>query len=131
MNKLIDWFARNSVAANLLMVFIILAGMNGIVNRLPVEVFPDFEADEVEVRVTYRGATPEQVEEFIIDPIEKSIGDLVGIEEIQSTASEGRGSVNIEVDNDHDPRELLNDIKNRVDGITTFPPSIEPPVVRL
>jgi len=131
MNKLIDWFARNSVAANLLMVFIILAGINGIVNRLPVEVFPDFEADEVEVRVTYRGATPEQVEEFIIDPIEKSIGDLVGIEEIQSTASEGRGSVNIEVDNDHDPRELLNDIKNRVDGITTFPPSIEPPVVRL
>jgi multidrug efflux pump subunit AcrB len=131
MNALIAWFARNGVAANLLMVFILLAGANGIVNRLPVEVFPDLGSNEVEVRVTYRGATPEQVEEFIIDPIEKSIGDLVGIEQIRSTASEGRGSVDIEVDQDHDPRALLDDIKNRVDGITTFPESIEPPVVRL
>ena len=54
MNSMIAWFARNSVAANLLMVFIILMGANGIVNRLPVEVFPDFNPDEVQIRVTYR-----------------------------------------------------------------------------
>ncbi|MBR90193.1 MAG: acriflavine resistance protein B [Verrucomicrobiales bacterium] len=131
MNALIAWFARNGVAANLLMVFIILAGLNGIVNRLPVEVFPDFGADEVEVLVNYRGATPEQVEEAIVQPIEMSIGDLVGVEEIRSTASEGRASVDIEVAQDHDPAELRNDIKNRIDGITSFPEGIEPPVVRL
>ena len=87
MNGLIEWFARNRVAANLLMVFIILMGVNGIVNRLPVEVFPDFAPDEVEIRVTYRGATPEQMEESIIIPLENSIADLPGIEEIQSSAS--------------------------------------------
>ena len=53
MNSMIAWFARNSVAANLLMVFIILMGANGIVNRLPVEVFPDFNPDEVRISVTY------------------------------------------------------------------------------
>ena len=65
MNALIAWFARNGVAANLLMIFIILMGVNGIVNRLPVEVFPQFAPDEVEIRVTYRGATPEQMEASI------------------------------------------------------------------
>ena len=64
-NGMIAWFARNTVAANLLMIFIILMGINGIINRLPVEVFPMFSPDEVEVRVTYRGATPEQMEESI------------------------------------------------------------------
>ena len=57
-NGMIAWFARNTVAANLLMIFIILMGINGIINRLPVEVFPTFNPDEVEVGITYRGATP-------------------------------------------------------------------------
>ena len=70
MNTIIAWFARNSVAANLLMIFIILMGANGIVNRLPVEVFPQFAPDEVEIRVSYRGATPEQMEESVAIPLE-------------------------------------------------------------
>ena len=75
-NGMIAWFARNSVAANLMMVFIVLMGVNGIVNRLPVEVFPMFTPDEVEVRVTYRGATPEQMEESIVIPLENIVADL-------------------------------------------------------
>ncbi|MDG1832565.1 MAG: efflux RND transporter permease subunit, partial [Verrucomicrobiota bacterium] len=131
MNGLIEWFARNRVAANLLMVFIILMGVNGIVNRLPVEVFPDFAPDEVEIRVTYRGATPEQMEESIIIPLENSIADLPGIEEIQSSASEGSARIEVEVASGHDPRELRDEVKSRVDAVNNLPEGIEPPVVKL
>ena len=131
MNAMIAWFARNSVAANLLMVFIILMGVNGIVNRLPVEVFPDFAPDEVEVRVNYRGATPEQMEESIVIPLENAIADLPGIEEIKSSASEGRCTIEVEVESGRDPRGVLDDVKSRVDAISGLPDSIEPPVVRL
>ena len=121
MNGLIEWFARNRVAANLLMVFIILMGVNGIVNRLPVEVFPDFAPDEVEIRVTYRGATPEQMEESIIIPLENIIADLPGIEEIQSSASEGSARIEVEVASGHDPRELRDEVKSRVALTSALP----------
>ena len=131
-NGMIAWFARNTVAANLMMVFIILMGVNGIKNRLPVEVFPMFTPDEVEVRVTYRGATPEQMEESIIIPLENIIAaDLRGWEEIKSSAREGRASIEIEAETGYDPRKLLEDVKSKVDSINSLPEGIEPPVVRI
>jgi len=130
-NGMIAWFARNSVAANLMMVFIILMGVNGVVNRLPVEVFPMFTPDEVEIRVTYRGATPEQMEESIVIPLENIVADLPGIEEIKSSAREGRARIEIEAENGYDPRVLLEDVKSRVDSINSLPEGIEPPVVRI
>ncbi len=130
-NSMIAWFARNSVAANLLMVFIILMGINGIINRLPVEVFPMFTPDEVEVRVNYRGATPEQMEESIVIPVENIVADLPGIEEIKSTASEGRCTIEIEAENGYDPRVLLEDVKSRVDSLNSLPDGIEQPIVRV
>lgn len=128
---MIAWFARNSVAANLLMVFIILMGANGIVNRLPVEVFPDFNPDEVQIRVTYRGATPEQMEESIVIPLENAVADLPGIEEVKSSASEGRCEIEIEVESDHDPRDVLDDVKSRVEAVSGLPEGIEPPEVKV
>ena len=130
-NGMIAWFARNTVAANLLMIFIILMGVNGIINRLPVEVFPMFTPDEVEVRVTYRGATPEQMEESIVVPLENIVADLPGIEEIKSSAREGRATIEIEAETGYDPRVLLEDVKSRVDSINSLPEGIEPPVVRI
>ena len=131
MNTIIAWFARNTVAANLLMIFIILMGVNGIVNRLPVEVFPQFSPDEVEIRVTYRGATPEQMEESVAIPLENIIADLPGIEEIKTSASEGSVRIEIEVEPGHAARDLLEDVKSRVDSINSLPEGIEPPVVKL
>ncbi|MDP7050296.1 MAG: efflux RND transporter permease subunit, partial [Verrucomicrobiota bacterium] len=128
---MIAWFARNTVAANLLMIFIILMGINGIINRLPVEVFPTFNPDEVEVRVTYRGATPEQMEESIVIPVENIVADLPGIEEIKSSAGEGRATIEIEAETGYDPRVLLEDVKSRVDSLNSLPEGIEPPLVRI
>ena len=130
-NGMIAWFARNSVAANLLMIFIILMGINGIINRLPVEVFPMFSPDEVEVRIYFRGATPEQMEESVVIPVENAVADLPGIQELKSYAAEGRAVVDLEVESDYDPRDLLEDVKGRVASLRGLPEGIEPPIVRV
>lgn len=128
---MIAWFAKNSVAANLLMITIIGAGLFSLSNRIPLEVFPSFEVDVVSVRVTLNGATPEDIEQGITIRIEEAVQDLEGIEKIISQSSEGSGSVTFELDSDYDRRDLLADIKSRVDAINTFPADAENPVVSL
>jgi multidrug efflux pump subunit AcrB len=125
---MIAWFARNSVAANLLMVLVICAGAHAIMNRLVLEVLPEFESEVVRVQVSYRGATPSGIEEGILIKIEEAIQDLQGIEELRSSASEGSGTVSIEVEKGTDPRILLDDVKGRVDAISTFPEEVERPI---
>lgn len=127
MKGMISWFANNPVAANLLMLIILSFGLWSAVELLPLEVFPEFERDAVTIELRYRGATPAEVEEAVIIRVEEAIADLQGIEEIVSTASEGSGVIRIDIDKGYDPRELLDDIKNRVDAITTFPDEVERP----
>ncbi|MCB1814505.1 MAG: efflux RND transporter permease subunit, partial [Candidatus Competibacteraceae bacterium] len=94
---MIAWFARNGVAANLLMVFIIVCGLYALSNRIPLEVFPSFELDVINVQVAYRGASPAEVEETITIKIEEALADLEGVSELRSRAQEGSGSVTVEV----------------------------------
>ncbi|NVK40769.1 MAG: efflux RND transporter permease subunit [Oceanospirillaceae bacterium] len=128
---MIAWFARNHVAANLLMVCILFGGLLSLSTRIPLEVFPSFEANIVTVSVSLRGATPEDVEKGVTIRIEEAVQDLEGIDEISSRSQEGSAKVNIEIDDDYDPRELLADIKSRVDGINTFPTEADRPVISL
>ncbi len=127
MKGLISWFAHNPVAANLLMLVIVGLGLYSLIELIPLEVFPQFERDTVTVDVRYRGATPAEVEEAVVIRIEEAIDDLQGIEEVISNAREGSGQVRIEVRKGYEPRDLLDDIKNRVDAITTFPDEVERP----
>jgi multidrug efflux pump subunit AcrB len=128
MHGMIDWFARNAVAANLLMVTILVVGAWSMTQRIPLEVFPEFERDLVNITVTYRGASPEEVEEAAIIRIEESISGLNGIESITSSAFEGQGLVRIEVQKGRNPREVLDDIKNKVDAISSFPDEVDSPI---
>jgi multidrug efflux pump subunit AcrB len=131
MKGMIEWFARNGVAANLLMMGIIGAGFFALSTSIPTEVFPDFELDTVEIGVEYRGATPAETEESVVIKIEEAIQDLVGIEEITSSSAEGAGAVTVQVAKGYEPREVLDDIKNRVDAINTFPDETENPTIRV
>ena len=128
---MISWFARNSVAANLLMVTIILGGVLAVKNNVRLEVFPSSDPDTVTVSVPLRGATPEDVELGVAVRIEEAVQDLEGIDKIRSISQEGSTRVWMEIDSDYDPRELLDDIKNRVDSINTFPADTEKPVIAL
>ena len=128
---MISWFARNSVAANLLIAAIVIGGLVGLNGGVRLEVFPDFTADTISVRVPLRGATPEDIELGVAIRIEEAVQDIQGIDRIISRSVEGSTSVNIEVDSDYDAREMLDDIKGRVDAINTFPADTEKPIISL
>ncbi|MEM9384335.1 MAG: efflux RND transporter permease subunit [Pseudomonadota bacterium] len=128
MKGLIDWFARNDVSANLLMFTILAAGFMT-VRSLPLEVFPAFEIDVVNVRVPFPGATPVEAEQGITIKIEEAIYEIEGIKRLRSTAGEGLGSVTAEIDRGYDAQDVLDEIKVQVDAISTFPVDAEKPVI--
>ncbi len=125
----IRYMARNHVAANIVMFILILGGMVAAFS-LTVEVFPDIEFDRVAVTVAYPGAGPEEVEEGIVMPVEEAVQGLEGIKRVDSTASEGGGSVIIEILKGNDLDMLTQDVKAAVDRIRTFPQNTERPVVQ-
>ena len=129
MHSLISWFARNGVVANILM-FTVVAGGIVSIPEIKKEVFPEISLDMVQVQVSYRGAAPEEVEEGVCVRIEEAVQDIEGIDKITSTASEGSGMVNIEIEVGYDTRDLLDDIKTRIDAIDTFPEEAEKPVIQ-
>jgi multidrug efflux pump subunit AcrB len=128
---MISWFARNSVAANLLMVTIMIGGVLALNEGVRVEIFPVSDPDTVTVSVPLRGATPEDVELGVAVRIEEAVQDLEGVDKITSRSVEGSTRVWIEIDSDYEPRELLDDIKSRVDAINVFPAETEKPVISL
>ena len=129
MNGMIEWLARNPVAANLTMVFIIVTGIASTF-MVKAEVFPEIDLDRINIQVPYLGAAPEEVEEAVNVRIEEAIQGLDGIKQIQSTAAEGMGTVMVELELGADAREVLDEIKSNVDAITTFPIETEAPIIR-
>jgi len=125
---LIAWFARNSVAANLLMWILLIGGVFGAFG-IQKQVFPNFEVNLISVRVPYLGAAPQEVEEGVLLKVEDAIKDLDGIKQITSTATEGMGSVTIEVEEDYDVQVVLDEVKSQVDAIPSFPGNTEKPIV--
>ncbi len=130
MNGLVRWFAGNHVAANLLMVTICAAGLMSAA-VIKQEVFPEITMDMVTVSVPYLGATPTEVEEAVCIRVEEAVQGVDGIKKITSSATEGLGSVTIELDRGADKRKALDDVKSEVDRIVTFPAETEKPIVSL
>ena len=125
---LIAWFASNHVAANLLMWFIIVAGLISVFT-IRKQTTPEIELNWIQVQVSYLGAAPQEVEEGVVIKVEEAIQDIQGIVEIRSRANEGSGRVTIEVSRDEDINEVLTLVKTRVDAISTFPALTEKPVI--
>lgn len=128
---MIEWFARNPVAANLLMITIIVVGVFSASRSIPLEVFPSFDIESVTVQTNYRGATPQSIEDGVTKRIEESIYTIEGIKEINSRSSESISVVVAQVDEGYDKREILNDVKLRVDALSTLPSGAEKPIVSL
>ena len=129
MKNIIRWFILNTVAANLLMVFIIIAGIFTL-SRLRMEVFPDITIPIINVSVVYPGASPEDIEESICVKVEEQVQGINGLKRIASSSNEGYGSINIEVENGYDIDEVKDEVKSQVDAITSFPDDAEKPTIR-
>ena len=123
---LIAWFAANHVAANLLMLLIIVAGLLSAFS-IRKETQPEIDLNWVQVRVSYLGAAPQEVEEGVVIKVEEAIQDVDGIKKLRSTASEGRGTVTAEIELDADFNAVMSEIKTRIDAISTFPALTEKP----
>lgn len=129
---MIAWFARNSVAANLLMLAVMGAGLWTLwMDKIPLEVFQDMPSRFISVNVPYPASSPEETEETIVLKIEEAIQQVGGIKHVNSTASSSGGSVFIEVNEGEDPRKVMDDVKIRVDAIPNFPALAEKPVIQL
>ena len=130
MKAIINWFATNSVAANLLMLSIVALGILT-APKLRMEVVPTVEAEIITVTVPYPGAAPEEVEESICARIEDNVQGISGIDEISAAAAENMGSVTIKLLRGADRDKALSDVKSAVDRIDSFPEDAEQPTVSL
>ena len=123
MERMISWFVDNPVAANLMM-WIFLAGGGISLMTMHKEEFPNIEPGVVNVGVPYLGAAPTEVEEAVCVRIEEAIEGSEGIDRVHTVAAEGMCNVNVELLADSDYTRALNDIKSKVDAISTFPKEI-------
>jgi len=126
MQGIIRWWADNHVAANLLMVVILLSGLLGYC-KSEREIFPTIAFPGMQVIVNWPGASPLDVEQQIVSRIEESLKDLEGIDWIRSESGEGWGGVFLKAENNSDFSQLMDEVTARVQGISSLPPDIEQP----
>jgi HAE1 family hydrophobic/amphiphilic exporter-1 len=128
MKKLGEWSIKNTVTVNLIMVFIIVAGLFTVM-KMRREMMPQFALDMIFISVDYPGSSPEEVEEGICIKVEEQIEGIEGIDRMISTAREGNGEVVLELESGTDVQKVLDEIKVEVDRIDTFPEEAEEPLV--
>ena len=124
----VAWMARNPIAANLLMILVMVSGFYGL-SEIRKEVFPTFPSEQILVVVPYPGSTPTEVEEGVVVKVEEAIQGLPGIEEIASEAREGSAVITIDLVAGSDIDDVMGKIKTRLDGISSFPAEVESPVI--
>lgn len=128
MNKLIAWWAKNPVAANLLMIAMFLSGLMGYL-QMDREVFPTVSVNTVEVSIAWPGASVRDVEEQLVIRVESALKGLDHIDKIRSTALQGQALIEIKADATVDMSQFTNQIKLQIDSINSFPRDIEKPVI--
>jgi len=126
----IAWITKNHVAANLLMLVLIVGGLVTFLN-MKTEIFPNITQDAVNISVAYPGASPSEVVEGVILVIEDAVSSIEWTEKIISTANEGAGTVFVELIKGTDRQQAYQDIKAEIDRISTFPDEAEDPLVSL
>ncbi|PWN57695.1 efflux RND transporter permease subunit [Abyssibacter profundi] len=124
------WMAANPVAANLLMLVLLIGGWI-IGSGVKQEVFPEFDADIVTIDIAYPGASPEEVEQGVILAVEDAVRSIDGVKTVESSSYEGAGVVIAEIVTGSNANKITSDIKNAVDRITSFPEDAERPITSL
>ncbi len=122
------WFVRNRVAANLMLLGISLAGFL-VIGAVPQELLPETQPSAVNIRTVLPGAGAEVIEESVLVPLEEATSDLSGVGEVIGIATDGLGLLSVEVERGADFRSVSEDIRERVESLTTLPADAEEPVV--
>ena len=128
MKAIIEWFARHPVAANLAMLALLAGGLISMSNTAQ-EVFPEFTLEIIRVEVPYLGASPDEIEKSIVQPLEQQLNGIEGVKEMTAIAAEGIGVVNLEFSRTTDISRALDEVNSEVDRITLFPDEAEEPII--
>jgi multidrug efflux pump subunit AcrB len=120
-SSLVGWFAANKVAANIVMVFLLVSGFIS-VRGMVTETFPSMDPRTITIATPYPGATPYDVEESITRRVEEAVTGIEGVKRVTSKASEGAGVVTVEMEDFADQRQVLDDVETAVDRLVDFPP---------
>ncbi len=129
MKAILERFARHGVAANLLMALIVIGGLVSL-GKIRTQVFPSFSTNLISITVPYLGAAPEEVEQAVCARVEERVQDLEFVERVRSVATEGVGTVTLEILSDVDLDRAVNEVAARVDAIDSFPAETEKPVIQ-
>ena len=128
MRKLIEKFVEFPIYANLIIAAVLIAGGFSLMS-MKKSFFPEMESRFITISVFYPGASPIEMEEGVTSRIEEAIRGLIGIKEITSTSVENRSSVSVETTGEYNINEVLMEVKNAVDGISSLPSAAERPIV--
>ena len=129
MGGLISWWVRNAVAANLLMVFIIVSGLIAW-TTIEKEVQPIVKLPLIQVSLTWPGASPKEIEQQVVQRVEAAVKNIDNLRRYNSDSREGFGSIRLEAQPRVDLTQFKEDVRDALDGITSFPRDLEPPRIR-
>jgi multidrug efflux pump subunit AcrB len=125
---IIPWFVANPVAANLLLILVVMLGILQM-GSLRKEAFPSMDPHSLSVSVSYSSGSAQQAEEGLAIKIEDQLEDVTGIDSITSKSTSSGVSVSIEMQDDYDLDQLLRDVTSKIDAISTFPADAKNPVI--
>lgn len=124
---MISFFARNDIATNIMAVAIVVLASWLALEKIPYEIQPNQEFPEVRVQIVYRGGSPADIERDVAIPIEQALEGLSGIRVLETEINSGGCNLIVGAKSGVDPKDLLEEVKARVDRVSTFPNEIEPP----
>lgn len=127
-NAFLSIFSNHPVAANLLMILMILAGLWGLW-QLNTQFFPNFNLEQISVRIVWPGATAEDVEANITTPLEQELRSLDFLRKMTSTSAEGVSSISLEYEEGSDMTQALEQVQQRVDSLRNLPTDSEKPTI--
>ena len=129
MKKLIAYFIKYPIYSNAIIIITAIAGILSL-SLMPKSFFPELSPNKIYINVSYPGASPEEIEEGITTRIEESLNGIEGIENITSTSSENISNVTVEIYEGFNIDEILQNVKNSVDAIYSFPLGAEKPNIQ-
>jgi multidrug efflux pump subunit AcrB len=128
MRAIVKYFIDNPIAANLVMFGLFIMGLVGY-SGMKSTFFPEVESKIINIRLVYPGASPQEMEEGIVTKIEENLKGVTGVERVTSTSLENSAVVLVEVASGYNTDIVLQDVKNSVDQISSFPVGLEPPII--
>ena len=127
--KFFEYMLKNTLLIHYITLVIVVVGILSIGN-MQREARPNVNFNRVNIFAVYPGASPSDVEELIIDPIEDKISEVDGIEEYRSVSFQGAGSISVKIDDEYpDVDSVIDDIRRKVSEVRDLPSEVENPVV--